>query len=130
MERRYRETESSSVREELSKYVPLCGSCQGTRLCADARGVVVDGRTLPSITELPVGDAFNYFEQLEMEGRQGEIADKILKEFALAIASWSTLASTTSRLIAVQKPCRVVKRNVFDSPLRLAQACWRDVHPR
>ena len=82
MERRYRETESSSVREELSKYVSTapCGSCQGTRLCADARSVFVDGRTLPSITELPVGDAFDYFEQLEMEGRQGEIADKILKE--------------------------------------------------
>ena len=77
MERRYRETESSSVREELSKYVSTapCGSCQGTRLCADARSVFVDGRTLPSITELPVGDAFDYFEQLEMEGRQGEIAD-------------------------------------------------------
>jgi excinuclease ABC subunit A len=49
-------------------------------LCADARSVYVDGRTLPSITQLPVGEAHAYFEALEMEGRQGEIADKILKE--------------------------------------------------
>ena len=82
MERRYRDTESSGVREELSKYVSTapCNSCQGTRLCADARNVYVDGRTLPSITELPGGDAHAYFETLEMEGREGEIADKILKE--------------------------------------------------
>jgi excinuclease ABC subunit A len=82
MERRYRDTESSGVREELSKYVSTapCHSCGGTRLCADARSVYVDGRTLPSITQLPVGEAHAYFEALEMEGRQGEIADKILKE--------------------------------------------------
>jgi len=82
MERRYRDTESSGVREELSKYVSTapCHSCGGTRLCADARSVYVDGKTLPSITQLPVGEAHAYFEALEMEGRQGEIADKILKE--------------------------------------------------
>ena len=82
MERRYRDTESSGVREELSKYVSTapCHSCGGTRLCADARSVYVDGRTLPSITQLPVGEAHAYFEALEIEGRQGEIADKILKE--------------------------------------------------
>ena len=82
IERRYRDTESSSVREELSKYVSTapCHSCGGTRLCADARSVYVDGKTLPSITQLPVGEAHAYFEALEMEGRQGEIADKILKE--------------------------------------------------
>ena len=81
MERRYRDTESSGVREELSKYVSTapCNSCGGTRLCADARSVYVDGKTLPSITQLPVGEAHAYFEALKMKGRQGEIADKILK---------------------------------------------------
>ena len=81
-ERRYRETESQSVREELSKYVSTapCQSCQGTRLCTDARNVFVDERTLPEITHLAVGEAFDYFEALELEGRAGEIADKILKE--------------------------------------------------
>ncbi|MEC8112362.1 MAG: excinuclease ABC subunit UvrA, partial [Pseudomonadota bacterium] len=82
MDRRYRETESSSVRDELAKYVSTaaCKACEGTRLCEDARSVYVDGRTLPSITALPVGDAQAYFDALELSGRQGEIADKILKE--------------------------------------------------
>jgi excinuclease ABC subunit A len=82
MDRRYRETESSSVRDELAKYVATaaCKACEGTRLCADARSVYVDGRTLPSITSLPVGEAQAYFDALELSGRQGEIADKILKE--------------------------------------------------
>ncbi|MGB2361033.1 MAG: excinuclease ABC subunit UvrA [Luminiphilus sp.] len=82
MDRRYRETESSSVREELAKYVSTaaCKTCEGTRLCEDARSVYVDGRTLPSITSMPVGDAEAYFNALELSGRQGEIADKILKE--------------------------------------------------
>ena len=82
MERRYRETESSSVRDELAKYVSTaaCKACEGTRLCADARSVYVDDRTLPSITALPVGEAQAYFDTLELPGRQGEIADKILKE--------------------------------------------------
>ena len=82
MDRRYRETESSSVRDELAKYVSTaaCKTCEGTRLCEDARSVYVDGRTLPSITALPVGEAQAYFDALELTGRQGEIADKILKE--------------------------------------------------
>jgi len=82
MDRRYRETESSSVRDELAKYVSTaaCKACDGTRLCEDARSVYVDGRTLPSITSMPVGDAEAYFNALELSGRQGEIADKILKE--------------------------------------------------
>ena len=82
MDRRYRETESSSVRDELAKYVSTaaCKTCEGTRLCEDARSVYVDDRTLPSITSMPVGDAEAYFNALELSGRQGEIADKILKE--------------------------------------------------
>jgi len=82
MDRRYRETESSSVRDELAKYVSTaaCKACEGTRLCEDARSVFVDGRTLPSVTALPVGEAQAYFDALELEGRQGAIADKILKE--------------------------------------------------
>ena len=82
MDRRYRETESSSVRDELAKYVSTaaCKTCEGTRLCEDARSVYIDGRTLPNITSMPVGDAEAYFNALELTGRQGEIADKILKE--------------------------------------------------
>ena len=82
MERRYRETESQSVREELARFLASqpCPDCGGTRLCRDARHVFVDNRSLPSITEMPVGEAEVYFEQLALEGRKGEIASKILKE--------------------------------------------------
>ncbi len=82
MERRYRDTDSQSVREDLAKFLATqdCPDCHGTRLRRDARHVYVDERTLPEITTLPVGEAQDYFEQLEMTGRAGEIADKILKE--------------------------------------------------
>ncbi len=82
MERRYRDTDSASVREELAKFLSthLCPECEGTRLRRDARHVFVDERTLPSITSMPVGEAELYFEQLQLEGRKGEIAEKIMKE--------------------------------------------------
>jgi excinuclease ABC subunit A len=82
MERRYRDTDSQSVREDLAKFLATqpCPDCGGTRLRKDARHVFVDERNLPSITEMAVGEAYAYFEQLVLEGRQGEIADKILKE--------------------------------------------------
>ncbi len=82
MERRYRDTESSSVREELARFLSNhpCPDCEGTRLRRDARHVFVDERTLPSITSMPVGEAELYFEQLRLEGRKGEIANKIMKE--------------------------------------------------
>ena len=82
MERRYRDTESQSVREDLAKFLATapCPDCDGTRLRQDARHVFVDNRTLPSITSLAVGEAHDYFENLQLEGRAGEIADKILKE--------------------------------------------------
>ncbi|WP_043320828.1 excinuclease ABC subunit UvrA [Microbulbifer sp. HZ11] len=82
-QRRYRDTESQSVREELAKYLSTqqCPECHGTRLRREARHVFVDNRTLAQITELPVGDAFEYFaDQLKFQGAQKEIADKILKE--------------------------------------------------
>jgi excinuclease ABC subunit A len=82
MERRYRDTESQSVREELSKFLAThpCPECEGTRLRRDARHVFMDGHNLPSITAMPVGEAEDYFKQLKLDGRRGEIADKILKE--------------------------------------------------
>jgi excinuclease ABC subunit A len=82
LERRYRDTESNSVREDLAKYLASqkCPECQGARLRQEARNVFVDNKTLPSITELPVGEAFAYFNKLKFTGAKGEIADKILKE--------------------------------------------------
>lgn len=82
MERRYRDTESSSVREELIKYMSSqkCPDCGGTRLRRDARNVFIDNHTLPEITEMPVADALNYFTELQFDGARGQIAAKIQKE--------------------------------------------------
>jgi excinuclease ABC subunit A len=82
LERRYRETESNSVREELVKYLSTqpCPDCRGTRLRREARHVWVGDKTLPAVTAMPIGDATDYFGVLSLSGRRGEIADKILKE--------------------------------------------------
>jgi excinuclease ABC subunit A len=82
MERRYRETESTSVREELTKYMATsnCPECSGTRLRKSARNVFIDDRRLEDIVCLPVGECSDYFENLDLPGRQGEIAEKIIKE--------------------------------------------------
>ncbi len=82
MERRYRETESQTVREELAKCLSTqaCPDCAGTRLRQAARNVFVGDTTLPEITKLPVADATAWFKALELSGRRREIADKILRE--------------------------------------------------
>ncbi|MCD1631061.1 excinuclease ABC subunit UvrA [Marinobacter shengliensis] len=82
LERRYRETDSQSMREELARNLSTqpCKDCGGTRLRRGARNVFIEERTLPEITHLPVGDAHRYFSELTLPGRKGEIAEKILKE--------------------------------------------------
>ncbi|MCP8688553.1 excinuclease ABC subunit UvrA [Marinobacterium sedimentorum] len=88
LERRYRETESEMVRDDLAKYLNMqpCPSCHGSRLRREARHVFIDERTLPEITHLPIGECCKYFDQLELSGKQGEIADKILKEIRLRLS--------------------------------------------
>ncbi|RUO30981.1 excinuclease ABC subunit UvrA [Aliidiomarina sedimenti] len=82
MQRRYRETDSSAVREELSKYLAAqhCKSCHGTRLREEARNVFVEKTTLPEIVEQSIGDALEFFTNLELHGQRASIAEKILKE--------------------------------------------------
>ncbi len=82
MERRYRETESNVVREELARYLSThpCPECQGTRLNRAARHVFVAEHTLPEITALPIGEAGRFFSALELPGQRGAIAEKIVKE--------------------------------------------------
>ncbi len=82
MERRYRETESNQVRDELAKYLSSqpCPSCQGARLTRSARHVFVAGRSVPELVALPIGAAREFFAQLHLPGRRGEIAVKIVKE--------------------------------------------------
>ena len=81
-ERRFRDTESQSVREELTKYLSTqnCPGCKGTRLRKEARNVFVQNETLPELVTLPVEKALEYFNTLDLPGRRGEIASKILKE--------------------------------------------------
>ena len=82
MERRFSETESKAVRDELEKYrvSEPCKSCHGTRLNATARNVFIADYSLPSLTELPVGELHEIFADLALEGAKGEIAAKIIKE--------------------------------------------------
>ncbi|MBZ0086510.1 MAG: excinuclease ABC subunit UvrA [Thermomonas sp.] len=82
LERRYRETESAAVREELSKYISQrpCPDCGGARLNRQARSVFVAGKPLPEIAVLPIGQALDFFKGLALPGWRGEIATRIVKE--------------------------------------------------
>ena len=82
LERRYRETESAAVREELRKYISErpCVECHGTRLNPAARNVFVADRTLPQVVTLPVGQSLELFREMELPGWRGEVAARILKE--------------------------------------------------
>ncbi|MDB5970276.1 MAG: uvrA [Hydrocarboniphaga sp.] len=82
LERRYRETESVAVREELAKYLSnkSCPDCGGDRLNRAARNVYVADTRLPQITSLSIREAEAFFQQMHLPGHKGEIADKILKE--------------------------------------------------
>ena len=82
LERRYRETDSSTVREELAKYVSdtVCPSCEGARLRKEARYVQVGDRTLYEISRLPLRECRDYFVGLKLQGHRAQVAEKILKE--------------------------------------------------
>ena len=82
LERRYRETDSPSMREELARNLSTqaCKDCKGSRLRRSARHVFIDNHNLPDLTHLPIGEAYAYFDTLTLPGRKGEIAEKITKE--------------------------------------------------
>ena len=87
MERRYRETESSVVRDDLARYLGTrpCESCGGARLNRGARNVFVGGETLPAIAALPIRAAHGFFAAMELGGARRAIASRILKEIALRL---------------------------------------------
>jgi excinuclease ABC subunit A len=84
MERRYRETESNVVREELAKFMSIqpCPECNGTRLNEAARHVFIEDRTLAELTAMPIQQSFEFFDSLDMAGHRGEIASKINREIS------------------------------------------------
>jgi len=97
-ERRYRETDSSAVREELARYraVQPCPSCQGTRLRQEARHVYIVGapategeaptrKAIYEVSRITLRDSFEYFNSLKMQGAKAEIADKVVREIGLRL---------------------------------------------
>ena len=82
LERRYRETESNYVRDDLAQYLSnaACDACDGSRLNEISRHVRVKDKTIADITRMSIGDAESYYQGLNLEGAKGEIADKIFKE--------------------------------------------------
>ncbi|MGD8117243.1 excinuclease ABC subunit UvrA [Vibrio sp. TRT 29B02] len=82
LERRYRDTESNAVREDLAKYISTktCSSCDGSRLRLEARNVFIGDTTLPEIVELSIAEALEFFAGLTLSGQRAQIADKVMKE--------------------------------------------------
>lgn len=82
MERRYHETDSQMVRDELAKYLAniSCPSCQGSRLNTAARHVFIDSKPLYEITHLPIRKTLSFFQTLNLPGQRGQIAEKIVTE--------------------------------------------------
>ncbi len=82
LERRYRETESNYIRDDLAQYLSnaACDACGGSRLNEISRHVKVKDHSIEHITRMSIGDAASYYQDLNLEGAKGEIADKIFKE--------------------------------------------------
>jgi excinuclease ABC subunit A len=82
MERRYKETESNAVREELAKYLSQqhCSSCNGSRLRLEARNVFIGETNLPVVADFSIAEGLAFFENLQLSGQRAQIAEKILKE--------------------------------------------------
>ncbi len=82
LKRRYRDTDSNVVREELAKFMTdaACQTCHGDRLNKSARHVYINDITLPEIVALPIGEALNFFNTLKLAGSKAKIAEKITKE--------------------------------------------------
>jgi len=82
LQRRYRETESNAVREELARFISThaCPECNGTRLNFAARNVFIAERSLPSLVVLSIDEALAFFSHLKLPGWRGEIAERIIKE--------------------------------------------------
>ena len=82
LERRYRETESNYVRDDLAQYLSnaACDACGGSRLNEISRNVRVKDKTIAQVTQMSIGDAEQYYQGLNLDGAKGEVADKIFKE--------------------------------------------------
>ena len=86
-ERRYRDTDSNAVREDLVKYMSVhsCSDCGGLRLNESARNVFITDLNLPTITDKAIGECFRFFNEIKLQGKQGKIAEKIIREIKLRL---------------------------------------------
>lgn len=84
LKRRHKESDSATVRDELSKYINVssCHDCGGTRLRREARHVKVGSKNIHQICEMPLKKAHTFFDSLELQGAKSTIADKIVKEIS------------------------------------------------
>jgi len=84
LERRYRETESQTVRDELAKFINarVCPECEGSRLRREARHVTVNGETIFAISAWPLRQARKFFDEMQLEGHKQAIAERIVKEIS------------------------------------------------
>ena len=82
MERRFRDTGSPAVRDELARYRSqrACPACEGERLCEAARNVFIDGTPLPQLLRWPIAEVSGFFEKLDLSGYRAQIAAKIIAE--------------------------------------------------
>ena len=92
-ERRYRETDSSSARDEMAKCMSTrgCGSCGGSRLRRGARHVFIHDQSIQDLSALPVDHCLAFFNQLNLSGRRAEIADKIVREITARLGFLSNV---------------------------------------
>ena len=81
-ERRYNNTESNFVREELNKYLSkqICGECNGTRLSEDARNVFINDKNITDISSMPIDECLLFFKNISLSGKRKKIADKLITE--------------------------------------------------
>lgn len=84
MDRRYRDSESNTIREELSRYVNTqpCESCQGSRLKTGARHVFVGSQPVHQVTAMPIESSLEFFDTLSLPGHKGEIGERIIREIS------------------------------------------------
>ena len=82
LERRYNNTDSSFVREELNKYLSkqICDACNGTRLCEAALNVFVGNKNIAEISELPIEESLEFFKKLKLDGKKRKISEKLVTE--------------------------------------------------
>jgi excinuclease ABC subunit A len=120
MERRYKETQSPAVREGLAKFISTrpCTTCQGSRLCQEARHVFINNIRLTEISDFSISQALNFFQNLQLSGQRARIAEKFLKKSVSVYSFWLMSVWIIFPFPAQRKHCLVEKLNAFVLPVR------------